>query len=212
MAKIRQGIMGPFSGKIGPIVGSSWKNIAYIRAAPVANGQKKVFTPAQLANQKRFKLMNDFLEPFHPFICIGFANEAKNKTEVNVAFMINFKEAMELAGQAYVIRYDKVRLSKGNLPGLETVVVQRVEPCKLSISWDTHFVYAASNDQLMLVLYCPALKIVDGFVGLAQRSSGAVQFEMNPKMENYAIEIYLSMVSLNRKKTSNSQYLGRKEP
>lgn len=212
MAKIRQGIMGPFSGKIGPIIGSSWKDIFYIKSAPVDNGQQRIFTPAQLANQQRFKLMNDFLDPFQPFITIGFANLATNRTELNAAFMVNFKEAMELVADAYHIRYDRFCLSKGNLPGLETIVVQRMEPTKLLINWDANIVFAAANDQVMLVVYCPALKIVDGFVGFAQRSSGAVQFEMSKKMENYAIEIYLSMVSLNRKKISNSQYLGRKEP
>ena len=212
MAKIRQGIMGPFSGKIGPIIGSSWKNISYIKSAPVDNGQPRAFTPAKLANQQRFKLMNDFLDPFQPFITIGFANLASNKTELNAAFMVNFREAMELVDWAYQIRYDKLCLSKGNLPGLEAIVVQRMASAKLLINWDPTIVFAAANDQVMLVVYCPDLKMADGFVGFAQRSSGSVRFKMPIKMQHHAVELYLSMVSLNRKKISNSQYLGRMEP
>lgn len=212
MAKIKKGIMGPFSGKIGPIIGSSWKNVSYIKAAPVATGKKKTYTMAQLANQQRFKLMNDFLEPFHPYVTIGFSNLAISRTELNTAFTINYHGAMEQVGTSFEIRLDKICLSKGNLAGLEILSVERLENSKLKLNWATHSSHGEANDQLMLVVYCPALKIVDGFVGLAQRNSGAVQFEMSKKMENYAIEIYLGMVSLNRKKISNSQYLGRKEP
>lgn len=212
MAKIKEGIMGPFSGKIGPIIGSSWKNIPYIKAVSVGKGKKRVFTPAQLANQQRFKLMNDFLEPFHPYLSIGFAHLAANRTELNAAFKVNFKEAMELVNFVYQIRYDKVCLSKGNLSGLTNVSAMRPEAGKVTLNWEIELSYANASDQLMLVIYCPSLKIVDGFVGHAQRSRGYVHFDLNTKMENYAIEIYLSMVSLNRKKISDSQYLGRKEP
>ena len=39
MGKIKQGIIGPFSGGVGDVVGSSWKDIPYIRsyAAKIAN-------------------------------------------------------------------------------------------------------------------------------------------------------------------------------
>ena len=212
MAKIRKGIMGPFSGKVGPIVGSSWKNVAYIKAAPVTNGQKRVYTAAQLANQQRFKLMNDFLDPFQPYISVGFANLAIGRTELNTAFMINFQEAMELVDSIYQIQYNKVCLSKGKLPGLQEVAVNRDDNGKLTLTWATDLSNASANDQLMLVIYCPALKMADGFVGLAQRSGRSVQFQLHQKMQYHSIELYLSMVSLNRKKVSNSQYLGRMEP
>ena len=34
MAKINQGILGGFSGSVGPVIGSSWKGIPYIRSKP----------------------------------------------------------------------------------------------------------------------------------------------------------------------------------
>lgn len=54
MGIITSGILGPISGKVGPVVGGSWKGIAYLRQLPasVANPQ----TAAQTA--QRTKLSN----------------------------------------------------------------------------------------------------------------------------------------------------------
>lgn len=54
MAKIKQGILGGFSGKVANVVGSSWKGIAIIKSLPlsVANPQ----TAAQVA--QRLKMTN----------------------------------------------------------------------------------------------------------------------------------------------------------
>ena len=52
MAKLKQGILGGIIGKIGNVVGSTWKGIAYIKTLPlsVANPQ----TAAQVAQRTRF--------------------------------------------------------------------------------------------------------------------------------------------------------------
>ena len=39
MAVIKQGILGGFSGKIGGVVGTSWKGIAVIKAKPLSVAQ-----------------------------------------------------------------------------------------------------------------------------------------------------------------------------
>ena len=36
MGTIKKGILGSFSGKVGNIVGASWKGIAYIRSLPAS--------------------------------------------------------------------------------------------------------------------------------------------------------------------------------
>src|SRR5690349_3082317 len=90
MAKIRQGIFGPISGKIGPIVGATWKGIPYIREA----GEKRNLqrSPAQLNNEARFKFANDWLVPFHPFLTIGFQNLAIGKTAIAAALSANYRQ------------------------------------------------------------------------------------------------------------------------
>jgi hypothetical protein len=36
MGKINQGILGGFSGKVGNVVGGSWKGIEYMRVIPAS--------------------------------------------------------------------------------------------------------------------------------------------------------------------------------
>ncbi|RZL14982.1 MAG: hypothetical protein EOO96_30200 [Pedobacter sp.] len=212
MAITKKGIMGPFSGKIGPVVGSTWKDIHYIKSRPQKNGKLKTPTPAQLLNQQKFKFMNDWLEPFYPFFTVGFANLAIGKTELNVAFKINYNEALYSVGDSLSIQYEKVCLSRGNLPGLQLLQTQREVNNRIVLLWDANSQLASYNDQLMLVVYSKALKIADGVIGLAKRSDGKLDFTFNQKLDGQTLEVYLSMVSLNRKKVSDSQYLGRFEP
>ena len=70
MAKIKQGILGGFSGSVANVVGSSWKGIAVMKAKPlsVANPQ----TAAQVAQRVKFRagselsteVKNAIIKPF----------------------------------------------------------------------------------------------------------------------------------------------------
>lgn len=58
MATIKQGILGAFSGKVGSVVGSSWKGIAIMKALPasVANPKtaKQVIQRSKMASSVKF--------------------------------------------------------------------------------------------------------------------------------------------------------------
>ena len=53
MARIKQGILGGFSGKIGNIVGSSWKGIAVMKTLPLSVSNPK--TAKQVTQRSYFK-------------------------------------------------------------------------------------------------------------------------------------------------------------
>ncbi|MEJ5961719.1 DUF6266 family protein [Pedobacter immunditicola] len=65
------------------------------------------------------------------------------------------------------------------------------------------------NDQVMLLIYCPALQITDGFINGVNRADKHCHFSINPKFAGHEVEVYIGLCSLNRKKISDSQYLGR---
>lgn len=52
MAVIKQGILGGLSGKIGNVVGSSWKGIAVLKSLPLSVANPK--SPGQVAQRNRF--------------------------------------------------------------------------------------------------------------------------------------------------------------
>lgn len=53
MGKIKQGILGGFSGSVAGVTGSSWKGIAVIKAKPLSVANPK--TASQTANRNAFK-------------------------------------------------------------------------------------------------------------------------------------------------------------
>ena len=59
MGTFKQGIYGGYSGKVGNVVGGSWKGIDYMRILPtsVANPQ----TDAQLTQRQKFSVTMHYL-------------------------------------------------------------------------------------------------------------------------------------------------------
>lgn len=55
MGKIKQGILGGFSGKVANVVGSSWKGIAVMKSLPLSVANPK--TAAQLLQRARFSIL-----------------------------------------------------------------------------------------------------------------------------------------------------------
>lgn len=62
MGVIKRGILGGFSKKVGPVVGSSWKGIDVIKSKPVSVANPN--TPAQQAQRSAMRAANVFLRSF----------------------------------------------------------------------------------------------------------------------------------------------------
>lgn len=72
MGIINQGILGGFSGKVGPIVGFHWKSKYYIRAraAKVSNPR----TPKQQEQRGKFATAFSFLKAIKPLFVSAIRN------------------------------------------------------------------------------------------------------------------------------------------
>jgi len=57
MGKYNQGILGPFTGKVGSVVGSSWKGVNYIKSLPGPNSSN---SEGQQKQRSRFKAVVSF--------------------------------------------------------------------------------------------------------------------------------------------------------
>jgi len=55
MATIKRGILGGFSGKVGNVVGSSWKGVSVMKSMPLSVANPR--TTAQVANRTRFSAL-----------------------------------------------------------------------------------------------------------------------------------------------------------
>lgn len=206
MAKIKKGILGAFSGKIGPVIGGMWKGISFIREVPKAIKRKS--TPAQIESREKLKYMNNLLVPFHPYINIGFMHHAERRTEISAAFSKNYSA---VTGQypEYTVVYNEFVISMGELPMVTDMTIELSANDTIDLTWKQNPGKKTSfDDHLMLVVYCPELHITDGFVGGIKRTDKHCTFKFNPKMIGKRLEVYLSVTSIDRKKVGNSLHLG----
>lgn len=114
MAKILNGILGGFSGKVGTVIGACWKGIDYMRG--LATSITNPNTPAQVEQRARFSLIIAFLRPLTGFLRIGFRSAAIKMSAFNAAMAYNVKHAVSGAYPEFAIDYDQVLLSRGPEP------------------------------------------------------------------------------------------------
>ncbi len=83
MGTIRQGILGGFSGKVGTVVGGSWKGISFMRAQ--AKSIKNPRTEKQMNQRAKFSISMVFLKPMTDILRTGFKLYANNQSAFNAA-------------------------------------------------------------------------------------------------------------------------------
>jgi len=212
MAKLKNGIFGPVSGKLGSVVGGNWKGIPYLRSAPKKKKKPAARSAAQMANEQKMKFTNKLLVPFQPYINIGFQHLAIEKTALSAAYSVNFHQAVTGVYPNLAVDYPNLMISSGNLPGLINPVAG-LHGDTIELIWEKGGSSKTSfDDQLMLVLYAPDLDLADGFIGLALRRDLHSRFKFNPRMQGQEILVYVAMTSMDRKRISDSVYLGRMIP
>ncbi|MNL19175.1 hypothetical protein D3C87_1403620 [compost metagenome] len=213
MAKLKHGIFGPISGKLGSLVGASWMGIPYLRQAPKAKTRPAPRSAAQIANEQKMKFVNELLVPFHAFIAAGFQNQAIGKTALSAAYSINFHQAITGVYPNLGADYSKMTISKGLLPGLGNPEIVFTAPDTVQLIWQPNTsIKTMFDDQLILVLYSPELRLADGFTGGIKRSDRHCEFKIDTRLVGKALEVYLGLASINRKKAANSSYMGRLTP
>ena len=132
MGKINQGILGGFSGKVGTVVGSTWKSISYMRALAVNVHDAK--SEKQLCQRGKFRTVVNFTKTITPFLRVGFQEHEEGRSAVNAATSYLMLHAVEGCADETVLNFDKVRVSQGSLTTAADATVQ-VAAGKATFSW-----------------------------------------------------------------------------
>ena len=189
MGTIRQGALGGFSGKAGSIIGSSWRDISYIKGLPKLSNKPK--SEKQLEQQARFAMAIRFLLPVKDYINVGF-NDLKQgrSTGFNVALKCLLEKAVTGVYPALEIDYAFAEYARGPLSVPATVVVT-AEPAKLIITWANEVLKASSHldDEFVVLVYEPDSN--DYVVGPpnALRSAGTVDVVMPSDWANLTVHV-----------------------
>ncbi len=153
MGKIEEGINGPFRGKAGSVIGSSWRKINYIKGLPRFKNKRKP-SPQQALQRKKFARLNRFLDPLSKILEIGFRQFTSRATGRNAAFSYNYDHAFTDDGENITLNYSALQFSHGSLFTAGDEKAWLAEST-LHVTWDpnTYGMGRSMDDAAFLTLY-----------------------------------------------------------
>lgn len=208
MANYRKGILGAFSGKVGNVIGASWRNLDVIRSLP--RKSKKEPTMSQLEQRQKFGLIIKFLSIAHQIIKMYFGKDRGNASKMNVAVAYHLHNAITGIFNQYSIDYSKVLFTKGDLFGFNQISATMIanQTCELSYDGQSGQSNAQDQDQLLIVVYNEDLNYIKSYEHVSTRVAGNGSVMLPPEWASHQVHIWASLVSENGRAVSTSQYLG----
>lgn len=218
MATFKKGILDGFNGRVGNVVGSTWKgkSVMKIRPATVTNPN----TERQQIQRARFGMVGRFIQAHRNLIRIGFRAYSKDITTSNAAMSYNLSNAVAGEFPDISIDFSKAALSKGSLASVEGVSVVSESASTATLNWsdNSQESNASVSDQLMVSFYEKTTNSVVYFPGCATRQQSTVTLNLPAKWSGQTIEVLLFLVSLDGKSmpsdpgtVSNTVYAGSVE-
>jgi hypothetical protein len=207
MARYQKGINGPVSGKIGSVVGASWRGIDYLRSR---SRKPQRFSMAQQAQQEKFKVVCGWIKPIIHIINVGYQHIKEGRTPANQAMSYLLKEAVSGTASDFAINFSKAILSEGTLM---TSFVTEIKPAgshSLEFHWDNaaESIYSCANDQATFVVYNPLKEEFVLYEAVTVRASRSVILSLPAGFSSDTVHGYLYFVRADGKAVSTTLYLG----
>lgn len=177
MAILKNGLFGGFSGKVGGVVGSSWKGKQIVKKLP--GPRKTESSPAQLTQQTKFSKLVNFLKPVTPILNKAFEKSKLNMTAFNKAFSNN-QNAITGIYPDYTIDYANVILCKG--------YIQNGDVVKVMINAEGKMVLSLNKSSLYSIPWIWTLF----FIAAYEEETGRWIYKMNPELtadQSYELDL-----------------------
>jgi len=210
MARLINGILGAFTGIIGPVEGYMLKGALIIRSRK--HKPNKPPSIKQLTCRIKITMVNELLSACMEFVKVGFAWTAKDKrySAYNAAVAYQVNHAFIGTYPNLEIDYSQVRVSAGPLSteGINPNVVKQGN--ELRFTWIPDLSYEHGTDHVMLLAYAPALNRALVNLCGAKRNTGFETLVLPAEfMEAGEIETYLSFKTENGITCTDSLYTGK---
>ena len=207
MGTIKKGILGGFSGKVGTVVGASWKGISYMRSLP--QHVKNPRTDGQMSQRSKFALALNILKPMTAFLRTGWKLYTHRQTAFNSAMSYTLANAISGAYPDYAIDPSKVLVSRGSLATAANASVAAAGG-NIDISWtDNSGVGSAkqTDKALIAVLNTTKGEAITDTAG-AERTEGTQTIIVPADWSGDEVQVYIGFISEDHREVANSVYLG----
>lgn len=208
MAEIKKGILGGFSGKVGPVVGANWRGKDIIRSTPKSSSKPK--TDKQLMQQLKFKTTITFLNPLRNIQNRFFGTDAGVKSRVNLAASYFINNALEMVDGLPNVIYNKVLITKGDLTGFQNLNTQAETGGMIGLTWEDNGVQgnALATDKVSVVCYFEAVSAFEIFEGVAFRSETQTSITLHNSYVGMEAQVYAFIANEAESQVCNSVHLG----
>ena len=207
MGTIKQGILGGFSGKVGTVIGGSWKGISYMRSQ--AQSVKNPRTDGQLSQRSKFALALDFLKPLTDIVRTGFKLYTNKQTAFNAAMSYTLANAISGDYPDYELNFASALISRGALTSATNGAATSANG-SVTVTWgdNTGVGTAKATDKaLIAVLNADKGEAVTVSAGEA-RSTATQTVAVPADWMGEEVQVYLGFISADAKEVANSVYLG----
>ncbi len=208
MGRIKQGILGGFSGKVGTVVGGSWKGVSYMRS--VAKSVRNPRTPKQVSHRSKFTLVMLFVKQLVPVLRVGFKLYANGQSATNAATSYLFANAVTGVYPAYTLDYAKVLISRGSLTPAQGGTVT-LDGSTVRVNWDNNSGVGpakATDRSLVLALNTVTHETVYTLEGTS-RAAGEEELSTPAHWRGAQVAVFLGFVSEDGRDIANSAFLGK---
>lgn len=208
MGTYNKGILGPFSGKVGTVVGANWRGKDVMRSLP----KKTNRTPSemQLLQRQLFTAVSEFLTPMSSVLSLYFGRRAGEQSRRNQAMSYHMKEAVEYVDDTFEIRFNKVLISKGDLVGVQNPVVAALGTNQINFTWEDNSGQGSAKptDQLVVVLYAPAEDLYYTSLTAANRDTATATIPLPAYFAGLEIQSWITFAAADGKSYATSVYMG----
>jgi hypothetical protein len=196
MGKISSGLLGPVSGKVGNVVGATWRGIDYLRIMPANVSNPR--TPGQLNQRAKFIMVLRFLQPLLDFIKIGFRTWAVKMSAFNAAMSYNLRNAVTGEFPDFDISFADVLVSRGSLRAVSGVSSTSPQAAELQVQWDDNsgMGNALATDRVMVVVYNSEKMDVRYEMDAGFRSDGQATISLPASYSGDEVQVWLALTSL----------------
>lgn len=196
MATYNQGIHGRFSGRVGNVVGSSWKGRGVMRIRPASVSNPK--TGKQLNQRSRFGMAVKLVHANGELVKPGFGPLANGMSAYNAAVSYNLAHAFTGEYPDVSIDYAQVMLSKGELAPVSNLTPVFTAPNLLTLNWDNNSttLHARTDDRLMVSLYDAESGIAGIYPLAAAREDGSAELQTPEGWNGRNVQVFAFFLAL----------------
>ena len=197
------GILGGYSGKVGPVVGYVWNGKYCVRAYP--RGVKNPQTQPQMEHRKMFKQEVQLAAKMSWAVGTTLRDEARaiGMTAYNLFVKLN-QHAFDIEGERLTVDYSSLILSVGNVATVSLKSMEWTSRNVLDVRYERGT--GGGFDHVYLYAYIPDLE--QGFLAApAYRRDKRVALALPDYYAGHTAHVYL-MVQTADGRWSNSVYAG----